>query len=414
MVIKRALYPELKKHLKAKEISLIVGPRQAGKTTLMLWLKNDLEKKGAKTVFLNLDVEADKQFFVSQASLIKKIQLEVGQQKAFVFIDEIQRQENAGLFLKGIYDLNSPYKFIVSGSGSAELKEKIHESLAGRKRIFHLETLSFREWVNFQTDYRYQNKLADFFQVEAMKTEALWREYCAFGGYPRVVLAAELTEKQKLIDEIYQSYLEKDIAYLLQIKKTEAFSQLVKLMASQIGQLVNYSELSSSLGVSVKTIKNYLWYLEKTFILKRVNPFYRNLRKEITKAPLFYFEDLGLRNYALGLFGRLETNGFLFQNFVWRLLEEKLVFSSAKIGFWRTKDGAEVDLVIDLGQKQIPIEVKCQALKKPAIPRALRSFIKKYQPEKAFLVNLKLKQEVSIDKTKVFFIPFYDLLFQKF
>ncbi len=148
------LFQDLKSHLFKKEMSFIIGPRQAGKTFLMLLLKEYLEKKGGNVIFLSLDFESDKQFFVSQNKLIKKIQLEIGKNKGYVFIDEIQRKENAGIFLKGIYDMNLPYKFIISGSGSLELKEKIYESLVSRKRIFELNVLSFEEFVNFKTNYK--------------------------------------------------------------------------------------------------------------------------------------------------------------------------------------------------------------------------------------------------------------------
>jgi len=107
-MIKRKLFEEPKSHVPKKEISFIVGPRQAGKTTLMLMLKDHLENKGATTLFLNLDIEQDKQFFSSQSKLIRKIELELGKKEGFVFIDEIQRKEDAGLFLKGIYDMNLP------------------------------------------------------------------------------------------------------------------------------------------------------------------------------------------------------------------------------------------------------------------------------------------------------------------
>lgn len=109
----------------------------------MKQLEEDLKKEGEKTLFLDLDRDLDRPFFSSQNRLIQKIEYEIGEKKGYVFIDEIQRKENAGLFLKGIYDMNLPYKLIVSGSGSLELKEKIHESLAGRKRIFELSTLEF-------------------------------------------------------------------------------------------------------------------------------------------------------------------------------------------------------------------------------------------------------------------------------
>lgn len=416
VIIKRKLFSELKKHLPQKEISFIVGPRQAGKTTLMLLLKDFLEKQGEKTLFLNLDIERDKQFFKSQATLIKKIELELGKKKGFVFIDEIQRKENAGTFLKGIYDMNLPYKFIVSGSGSVELKEKIQESLIGRKRIFQLFTLSFEEFVNFKTDYKYENKLLDFFVLEKEKTKELLEEYLNFGGYPRLFLEDEFGEKQKIIDEIYQSYLEKDIFYLLRLKKTEEFSNLVKILASQIGNLANFSELSSTLGISLKTLKHYLFYLRKTFIVQKVFPYFRNIRKEITKLPVYYFYDLGLRNYSLGIFGQVKDPkeiGSLFENFVLNLLKEKILWQPAKIYFWRTKDGAEIDFILDLKREIIPIEVKYKKLKQPEIPRALKSFIKKYQPKKAMIINLELEKTLKIENTSIRFLPYYKIIFEK-
>ncbi len=413
-MIKRKLFEELKDHLFKKEISFIVGPRQAGKTTLMLLLKDYLKKRGEKTLFLNLDIEQDKEFFSSQSRLVKKIELEIGGQKGFVFIDEIQRKEDAGLFLKGIYDMNLPYKFITSGSGSVELKEKIHESLVGRKRLFELSTLSFEEFTNFRTEYKYENRLSDFFLVESSRVYDLLEEYLNFGGYPRVVLEKELTEKRKLINEIYQSYIERDIYYLLKLQKTEAFSNLVKIMASQIGNLVNLSELSSTLGISVKTVKNYLWYLEKTFIIQKNFPYFKNVRKEITKSPVFYFYDLGLRNFASGDFGFLKDMGFVFQNFVFNILKEKTRISSSKVCFWRTKDKAEIDFVVDSGKDLIPIEVKYKKLTIPKIPRALRSFIEKYKPEKALVVNLTLDTMIYINQTKILFIPFFRILENRF
>lgn len=411
-MIKRKLFKSLKDHLTHKEISLIIGPRQAGKTTLMLLLKKQLEEKGNPTLFLNLDIEADKRFFASQETLVRKIELELGKNNGFVFIDEIQRKEDAGIFLKGIYDMNLPYKYIISGSGSVELKKKIHESLAGRKRIFELNTLSFEEFVHFRTQYRYENKLLDFLRLDPDKAKLLLEDYLLFGGYPRVVLAKNINEKQQEISEIYQSYLEKDIAYLLQVKKTDALTNLVRIAAAQPGSLINFSKLSSILGISAQTVKEYLWYLEKTFILNKVTPYFRNVRKEIRKSPVYYFYDLGLRNYATGGFGNLNMPdiGFVFQNFVFNLLREKLRLSPARVHFWRTSDIAEVDFILDFVRELVPIEVKWASLKRPSIPRSLRNFILQYRPLKSYIVNIALKDTVEIGKTKVYFIPFYDLM----
>lgn len=414
-MIKRKLYSALRAHLKKKEISLIVGPRQAGKTTLMGLLRNDLEKEKKKNMFLNLDIEQDRHFFVSQAKLVDKIKLEIGP-NGYVFIDEIQRKEDAGVFLKGLYDMNLPYKFIVSGSGNLELKEKIHESLLGRKRIFQLFTLSFEEFVNFKTRYSYESKLQDFFQIESEKGLQLLDEYLQFGGYPRLVLEDTFSEKKAIINEIYQSYLEKDIAYLLNIKKTDDFSKLVKLMAGQIGSMLNIKEISSTLGIAQETVKNYLWYLQKTFILGKITPYFKNLRKEITKAPICYFYDTGFRNHALGMFGNLQDEkGFVFQNFVYRKLLEEIdeAESSAKICFWRTKNGAEVDFLVDLGGEQIPVEVKYRRFKEVEISASFRSYLDKYKPKRSVIVNLNFCKKIKINDCLVEFLPFYSKILKE-
>ncbi len=413
-MIKRHLFKPLQSHLSRKEITLITGPRQAGKTTLMKLLENQLRQEGKKTLFLNLDIQSHLPFFASQETLLQKIELEIGRSKGFVFIDEIQRVPNAGIFLKGLYDLDLPYKFIVSGSGSLELKEQIHESLAGRKRIFELTTLTFQEFVNYKTNYRYENILPRFFQIEEPKAKKLLDEYLQFGGYPAVVTADSVGEKQNIMSEIYQSYLEKDIAYLLKIEKTEAFTHLVKILADQIGNLVTLSEISATLGLSVKTVKHYLWYLEKTFILKKLTPFFRNVRKELTRAPIYYFDDLGLCNYVAGNFGRELTGsraGFLFQNFVFLVLFQKIANTATDLHFWRTKDRAEVDFVIETGKEITPLEVKFQSRGGAGIPRSMRNFISKYHPARAYIVYLGERKRENLNGTRVEFIPFYDVLF---
>ncbi len=255
VIIKRKIFPLIQEHLQQKEITLITGPRQAGKTTAMKHLEEDLKKKGKRTLFLDLDREQDRPFFNSQERLIQRIAYEMGITAGYVFIDEIQRKENAGVFLKGIYDMDLPYKFIVSGSGSLELKEKIHESLAGRKRIFELSTLNFDEFLDFKTEYKYTAQFFDLYKERALQ---YFEEYLNFVEYPRVVLELEASINQAVIDEIYRSYLERDIEQLLQIKKSDQFTNLVRMISAQAGNLVNVTELSGSLGVIQETINHYL------------------------------------------------------------------------------------------------------------------------------------------------------------
>ncbi len=411
-MIKRKLYHALYNHLPKEEITIIVGPRQAGKTTLMNHLMGELDNSGQKTLFLNLDLDEERGYFSSQLKLLSRIELEIGDQGGYVFIDEIQRLDDAGLFLKGLYDRNLPYKFIVSGSGSMELKEKIHESLVGRKQIFELNTLSFEEYVNYKTGYRYEDKLTQFYQLEPEKTTILLEGYLNFGGYPRVVLSDELTEKRMLIDEIYQSYIIRDIAYLLQVQKLESYSKLIRSLAAQLGNAVNYSELAKTVGISLPTVSNYIWYAEKTYILKKLTPYFSNPRKEITKSPLYYFIDLGFRNYALGLFGQISRPadfGFIFENLIFNMILESLKFTGAIVHYWRTKDGAEVDFVISHGEALIPIEVKYKSYEKPAYSRSFHNFLSKYNPADAIVINLTLDTTEKVGSTQVSFIPFYRL-----
>lgn len=411
-IIKRRQFDLIQEHLKQKEITLIIGPRQVGKTTLMKKLEENLINRGERTLFLDLDREQDRQFFNSQARLIQKIVYDLGKEKGYVFIDEIQRKENAGVFLKGIYDMNLPYKLIVSGSGSLELKEKIHESLAGRKRIFELSPLGFKEFIDFKTDYKYTID-ATFFDLYEDTVLRLFEEYLSFGGYPRVVLEPEINEKRAAIDEIYRSFLEKDIFVLLNIQKTEQFTQLIRILAAQTGNLVNLTEFSNTLGLAVQTIKDYLWYLEKTFIIQKVTPYFRNIRKEITKAPAYYFVDLGLKNFAANQFGSgvvTSTLGFLFENFVYNILKETIYLSSATIHFWRTKDNAEVDFVIAKGINVIPIEVKYTYLKEPKISRSYRNFIARYKPQIGYVIHLGDEKKIQINGTTIHFLPYYSLI----
>jgi len=404
----------LTEHLDHPEITMLVGPRQAGKTTILKQLDAQLRAGGKNTLWLNLDVEDDFRHLASQGALLQKIRLELGS-GGVVFIDEIQRKENAGLFLKGLYDQGLPWKFVVSGSGSIELKEKISESLVGRKRLFELATISFGEFVDFRTGYRYADRLREFFRAEPARTEQLFREYLMYGGYPRVALAETHQEKLAVINEIFRSYLEKDIVYLLRVEKSDSFSNLVRVLASQTGKMVSYSELSATLGLSLPTVKTYLWYLEKTFMVRKVSPWFTNIRKEITKAPVYYFCDIGLRNFASGSFGGIPDSeaGFVFQNAIHALLLERFPLADTTIHFWRTKDKAEVDFVIRRGAAVTPLEVKYSDMKKLEAQRSYRGFLERYHPESGYIVNKSLSDEAMVGETRVRCLPYWELMFEE-
>ncbi|MCO6487604.1 MAG: ATP-binding protein [Phaeodactylibacter sp.] len=413
MEIQRKLLPELREHLKKKEITLLIGPRQAGKTTLLKALIKQLQQEGHLCLFFNLDIDTDAQHFTTQHRFVQRIKALTDEKPAYVFIDEVQRIENAGLFLKGIYDRELPHKFIATGSGSLELKEKIAESLVGRKRNFYLYTVSVEEFAEYRTEGLHEGRIAQVLATDPILEGQLLQEYLTYGGYPRVITASPSREKNAMLAEIFQGYIERDIRLLLELEKSRSFVTLLQLLASRIGQLTNYNDLAKHAEISVPTVKNYLWYSEKTFITAAITPFFRNKEKEIVKSPQYYFLDPGLRNFLLGIQQpekQPEDFGFLFQQLVFRLLEEHYRNSVASIHYWRTQNQAEVDFVVNTGLSLIPVEAKVAQLKQPKISRSLHSFIEQYQPREAWVVNRSLQEKAQVGSTTVWFRPWYELL----
>jgi uncharacterized protein len=413
MEIVRNILPELRAHLSQEEITLVIGPRQSGKTTVLRELASQLTESGENCYFFNLDIDIDAQFFQSQQLFIDRIQALTGGKRAFIFIDEVQRIENAGLFLKGIFDRRLPHKWLATGSGSLELKEKIAESLAGRKRVFIMNPVHFGEFLTYKLGKIDQNQAVVVLKTDTFSEEKLLLEYLQFGGYPKVVTAENAVEKNRVLSEIFQSYIERDIQNLLRLEKSKSLVTLLQLVANRIGKLINYEDLSNLTNLSVATVKNYLWYCEKTFVIQEVLPYFTNKEKELVKSPQYYFTDNGLRNYLLGVQNLTVISpefGFLFQQLIFQLLKKKYENSVASIRYWRTQNQAEVDFVLQNGLNLLPIEVKSTKLSQPQVEKSMRSFIETYQPAEAWVVNRSLSASIFIGKTEVKFVPWLELL----
>lgn len=411
-MIKRSIEQLIKDQLYRKEITIVTGARQVGKTTVIKKIMTDVKKNDGRVVYLNLDFESDARYFESQHLLLNKIKLELGDNPGFVFIDEIQRKEDAGRFLKGIYDLDLPYKFIVTGSGSLQLKEQISESLSGRKRLIKMHPVSFIEFVDFKTDYKYSDRLNLFCETEKDRLNELLFEYLSFGGYPKLITENDQHQKYEIINELFTSYITRDIIHLLGVRTPDKFSLLIQILASQCGSIINYVQLASDINTSVETVKRYLWFAEQTYVINKITPYFTNNKKELTKSPTIYFEDLGMSAFARNQFGEINSTvgGFIFQNFIYQLLRNKYNAITDRICFWRTSDKAEVDFVIHQVDNIIPLEVKFTQLKRPKISRSFRSFMEKYKPSKAYLVNLSLEEKMQIDNTQVHIIPYWKLI----
>ena len=416
-IVKRQILENIFSHLKEKEITLILGPRQVGKTTLLFQLKEILEKKEKiareNIYYFNLDLFSDLELFKSQNNFIQfiKNRVDSNNNRLYLFIDEAQRIENAGLFFKGIYDLNLPIKLVLTGSSSLEIRAKTAEPLTGRKRIFWLYPFSFYEYLLI-----FDSQLTSFLLKDDVYTRQkilnLFNHFVLFGGYPKVALESQIEKKVIYLEEIFTSYLEKDIGSFLKIKDVFLFSKLVRILAEDIGQLVNVYRLASEIGIKGETLKRYLSFLEETFVLKRVLPYFSSTRAEIRKMPKIYFFDTGFRNFAK--YTRKIGGESLMDKEEWGRLLENFVFSElVKMGeafnFWRTKDKAEVDFVLRKGEVEIPLEVKRSVDNNLTISKSLISFIKVYQPKEAIVVNLSYYRKRKFDNTLIHFLLPYQL-----
>ncbi|MBI5229717.1 MAG: ATP-binding protein [Candidatus Magasanikbacteria bacterium] len=348
MSIIRDITDNVRNRLTELEVFLFIGSRQSGKTTILKQLQSYLDGQEEKTYFVNLeDPDYFKLLNESPKNLFKIFTFDL-KRKSYVFVDEVQYLYDPSHFLKYFFDeYKDSIKLIVSGSSAFYLDKKFKDSLAGRKKIFHIHTLSFREFLRFKDEPTLAKKefthtsLSDFERIRN-----LYREYIIYGGYPRVALAS-LAEKEDILQEIAYSYIKKDV-FDAHIRQDEIFYRLFKLLASGIGGLVNISELSNILNVSVSAIENYLYSMQQSFHISLVRPFFKNMRKELTKMPKVYFYDIGLRNFFVNNFNAFEMRedkGGLLENAVFRQLIENN--EEDHIKFWRTVSKNEVDFIVN-------------------------------------------------------------------
>lgn len=406
-LIKRDIFRSVIDHIQEKEMTVLIGPRQVGKTTLLEQIQDYLinkQKINPNALFyFNLDVAKDLELFGEQNNVINFIKdRKQGKDTLYLFIDEVQRIENAGIFLKGVYDLKLGVKFVLTGSSSLEIKAKVQEALTGRKKIFKLTPLSFKEYASYKDPeiFRIVKKQKIVSDYDYVRWEKLVGDFAVFGGYPRVALEQNINKKIGLIEELYNSYLEKDVINFLKIKNSASFNKLVSLLSARTGGLLNVNQLAKDAGVESKTLNHYLDILENTFIIKLIKPFFTNPKKELVKMPKVYFCDNGVRNFALSRFESLSARvdkGEVFENLIASELL-KTVKSPDSLHYWRSLQKAEVDFVLRKGNgKVIPIEVKAQKMDRPVVSRSYRSFLAKYKPSIAFLMNYNLRDEVKVN-----------------
>ncbi len=196
-----------------------------------------------------------------------------------------------------------------------------------------------------------------------MRAMEMKEQFMVYGSYPEVLAEVNDADRKELLVSLRDSYLLKDILELENIKNSRKLSDLLKLIAFQVGREVSLNELSNSLGIAKQTVARYLDLLEKTFIIKQVHGFSRNLRKEVSKTSRYYFWDNGIRNAIINNFNSLDTRddiGMLWENylFIERIKKQTYHRILANNYFWRTYDRQEIDLVEERDGRLFGFEFK--------------------------------------------------------
>jgi predicted AAA+ superfamily ATPase len=335
----------------SKKAIIITGPRQAGKTTLVLKL---IEPYKEDALIINGDDPvAELLFSRPNTEQLRQI---IGKNK-ILFIDEAQRIPNIGLTSKLIVDNFSKVQLILSGSSSFELMNRTQEPLTGRKWTFSLWPVNWQEWQEY-SGY--------------LKAEQDLENRLVFGLYPEVLMNP--TDQKTVLQELTDSYLYKDILIYGNIQKPDIIQKLVQALAWQVGSEVSYAELSQMVGLDAKTVSNYIDVLEKAFILFRLPAFSRNLRNEIKTNRKIYFYDNGVRNAVIGQFLPLQTrqdSGALWENFLISERRKQIFYqrSATLQYFWRTRQQQEIDYIETRDDKVFGYEFKWNPKRKISFPK---------------------------------------------
>lgn len=348
MFFERNVIKKIKEVIPREEFIIISGARQTGKTSILLMLKNYLEEDGKICHYFNLENSEYLKLLNENPYNIFEL-IPEKKTRQILFIDEIQYLDNPTNFLKLLYDeKREKIKIIASGSSSFYIDRKFKDSLVGRKFLFEVYPLYFDEWLIFQNEEELLKKINGRLTIyDKEKLQSYWNSYILYGGYPKVVLAENDELKKILLEEIGTSYIKKD-ALDAGVRNTDKYFTLLKILAGQTGQMVNTQEISNTLNMARKTIDEYLYIIKKSYQAACIQPYYRNIRKELTKMPKIYFYDLGLRNFFLNNFNEMRSRsdrGPYLENIAFReFLRQKGKTDGIK--YWRTQDKKEIDFII--------------------------------------------------------------------
>lgn len=387
MYINRLTEIKLQQAIESGKVTLVLGARQVGKTTLV-----EHALRGRNVGFLNFDVEIDKTRFLAAASLPPAEALRTFGNPEILVLDEAQRLPETGRIVKGWYDSKVSTRILLLGSSSLDLLDQRAESLTGRNRklvlppLLFAEALGSQEWSNVGLDH---SGMCEHF---AAPLRSFLLQRIAFGNYPEVVLSAN---PRSLLRDLSSDYLWKDILQTGLVKIPDLIRRLLLLLAHQAGNEVSVNELAGQLHMGRPTVERYLALLEQTFVIFRLPAFSTNPRKEISKSHKVFFWDTGIRNALLNAFSTDALRpdiGAVWENWVMAEIAKHnaLLGSPCDLFFWRSRTQAEVDLVMrtESGLRAFEIKWNPRRSRSAAFQSAYGVPVEPIGPDNPFVADL--------------------------
>lgn len=363
--INRVLEEPLYKRVDYKKAILLLGPRQAGKTTLAKHLGARLSKD---SIYFNGDeIQTRSLWQLQQVPLLKQTIAS----HSVIILDEAQMIEDVGIICKQLLDAGLNKQFIITRSSALDIANSTQEPLTGRKWEYNLYPISYAEL------YQHQGLLETSRNMDA---------YLVYGMYPEVV--SDLPNAVALLNNLTSSYLYKDVLALTGLRKPQLLDKLLQALALQLGSEVSLNELASLVGADVKTVDQYIYLLEQVFVVYRLNAFSRNLRNEINRKKKIYFYDNGIRNAVIGDYkqpGLRNDRGALWENFLITERKKLLAYNGfyGRTYFWRDKR-AEIDYIEEINGEIYAYEFKWSPDAKKKFPG---SFVEAYQPKETKVIH---------------------------
>lgn len=408
MSLKRIIYNDVIADLKRREVGIVIGPRQVGKTTLLKEIGSFCRKNKKKYRYFNLELPADANYFARD---FKEVLDDLCNEKGLVLIDEFHYLPNATKLFKAIYDGFRGVKIYASGSSAIEMHKHLKESLAGRRRLYRLFPLSFFEWL--PSKIKSIKPIKDIYMPVQPATHRILKkrleEFIIFGGMPGLVHERTPEAKKRLLLDLVATYIQKDIKALLREEDILSFNRFLVLLAAQEGSLLSENSVSQDLNYSLRQVRKDLAILSQMFLLDMLRPFFTNRGRELKQVNKIYLFCSGIRNAILRDFRTLNKRpdkGVLLESFVLHEMQKHLKVSQ-EIYYWRTREKEEVDFIIVQDRVPIAIEVKSR-LQSPEVPLGMKSFFRKYpECQMGVVFNDDIHKKIEHQGRIIVFAPHY-------